>query len=366
MALNDKLKQDIATGNIPEPEIANFVRPNYTQPQNDDLDNHFSELDESIKEINEAINKYEKSPESVFEEPKTNSNDVDAYAAIEKKLQDLEMTVAKLADKIGNAPAADYSEIFKSIDSAKNSISALLKNTQPSSMEERMKALEAAVELIGTKQDRNDRQIAQTLRENANFQIQVRQGMQKDIEELREQQNGEHFNPILKMISQVYAEYQIVFEDSGLSDKTKKNLKSLFSELEEILEEYEAEVVVSEEGSERKPRVSKIIEKVATGEKEKHNTIARSRKPGVIKGKMVLYPEFVDVYVYDESLDLKDSNPEINETSNGDLPQENQPEEVPETTPSNDDASMTELPKEEKESVTEPSDQTDQNNTEGK
>jgi hypothetical protein len=220
--------------------------------------------------------------------------------------------------------------------------------------------------LIGTKQDRNDRQIAQTLRENANFQIQVRQGMQKDIEELREQQNGEHFNPILKMISQVYAEYQIVFEDSGLSDKTKKNLKSLFSELEEILEEYEAEVVVSEEGSERKPRVSKIIEKVATGEKEKHNTIARSRKPGVIKGKMVLYPEFVDVYVYDESLDLKDSNPEINETSNGDLPQENQPEEVPETTPSNDDASMTELPKEEKESVTEPSDQTDQNNTEGK
>ena len=47
----------------------------------------------------------------------------------------------------------------------------------------------------------------------------------------------------------------------------------------------------------RQTRFTKIVDKIPTEDQQKHNTIAASRKPGVIKGRTVLYPEFVDVYV---------------------------------------------------------------------
>lgn len=83
----------------------------------------------------------------------------------------------------------------------------------------------------------------------------------------------------------------------------KKNLISLFEQLEDILRDYGAEIYRSEIGSSRKTRVCKIIGKVATDQKEKHNTIALSRRPGVIRNRNVLSPEFVDVYVYDPNLE---------------------------------------------------------------
>ena len=55
-------------------------------------------------------------------------------------------------------------------------------------------------------------------------------------------------------------------------------------------------------GDTRQTRSTKIIEKVSTTDQEKHNTIATSRKPGVLRGRTVLYPEFVDVYVYDPTI----------------------------------------------------------------
>ena len=126
--------------------------------------------------------------------------------------------------------------------------------------------------------------------------------MQKDLDVLKEQQSGEQFNPILKEIASMYVEYQTLLEDETISGLSKKNLKALFEQMEDLLIDYDAEITRSEVGDTRQTRSTKIIEKVSTADQEKHNTIATSRKPGVLRGRTVLYPEFVDVYVYDPTV----------------------------------------------------------------
>lgn len=118
------------------------------------------------------------------------------------------------------------------------------------------------------KQEKNDRQLVQTLRENATFQIQVRQGMQKDLDTLKKQLNGEQFEPLLKEIASVYVEYQPLLDDETISERSRKNLNQLFEQLEEILNDYGAETFRSEVGSVRKARVSKVIDKVLTGDEK--------------------------------------------------------------------------------------------------
>ena len=153
---------------------------------------------------------------------------------------------------------------------------------------------------IAEKQDRNDRQLTQTLRENANFQIQVRQGMQRDIETLKEQQSGEFFNPILKEIATIYVDYFSLLDDENVTEITKKKLQSLFETLEDLLTEYDVTMQRSQVGELRKAKATKIIEKITTKKQDLHNTIAKSRKPGFVRGKLVLSPEFVDVYIYEQ------------------------------------------------------------------
>ena len=56
------------------------------------------------------------------------------------------------------------------------------------------------------KQERNSKQLTQVLRENVNFQNQVRQGMQNELVTIKEQQRGEQFTPLLKEIAAVCVE----------------------------------------------------------------------------------------------------------------------------------------------------------------
>ena len=100
--------------------------------------------------------------------------------------------------------------------------------------------------------------------------------------------------------------YQVLL-DEDLSERGRKNLLSLFEQLKDLLADYDAEVIRSEVGSARQTRLCKIINKIPTSDSEKHNTIALSRKPGVMRGRTVLYQEFVDVYVYDPDLAAEES-----------------------------------------------------------
>lgn len=187
------------------------------------------------------------------------------------------------------------------------------------SNDDKLKALEMAIESVVEKLDRNDRQLTQDLRENATFRVQVRQGMQHDLDELKEQMSGEQFNPILKEIATVYSEYQVLLEED-LPPRARKNLLALFEQLEDILDDYGAEAVRSEVGSVRKTRSCKIINKVMTTDSELHNTIVTSRKPGVVRGQMVLYQELVDVYVFDPNAPAPQS-----ENTSGEVPVEDTP-----------------------------------------
>ena len=224
-------------------------------------------------------------------------------------MKSLNQSVADLEQEVIACKNPDYRVVFSKIDSAKCSIEKMLANacgnqgtSNDGGVSAQISKLEELIATIVEKQDRNDRQLAQTLRENANFQIQVRQGMQKDIDALREQQSGEQFNPILKEIASIYVEYQNLLEDESITDLSRKNLKALFEQLEDLLVDYDAEISRSEEGSARQTRSTKIIGKVPTGNQSKHNTVAVSRKPGVMRGRTVLYPEFVDVFVFDPSI----------------------------------------------------------------
>lgn len=229
--------------------------------------------------------------------------------SIEKQLKTLNQNVADLGLEVENCKNPDYQTIFTKIDAARSSIVRVISginDTKSEDSEETMRKklteLEELIREIGQKQDRNDRQITQTLRENANFQIQVRQGMQKELDEFRGKQNGEQFNPILKLIAGIYVDYQGLLEDETIVGRSKKNVKALFDDLEDLLNDYDAEIIRSEVGSLRRTRGNKIIEKILTGDEAKHNTIAVSRRPGVMRDRIVLSPEFIDVFVYDPSM----------------------------------------------------------------
>lgn len=233
------------------------------------------------------------------------SNQMSLLLSIESQLESLNDNIFNLVQVITNNKNIDFSAIFTKIDVTRMSIEKLISmdNTQSTIKTSNLTSqLSTLLQSILEKQERNDRQLAQSLRDNANFQIQVRQGMQIDLDKLKEQINGEQFNPLLKEIASVYVEYQSLLDDETISDHSRKYIQSLFEQLKDILSEYGAEVCRSEVGSVRQTKICKVIEKKSTGQSDRHNTIAASRKPGVIRDHSVLYPEFVDVFVYDPSL----------------------------------------------------------------
>lgn len=151
-------------------------------------------------------------------------------------------------------------------------------------------------------QQKISRRLMQVLRENINFQNQVRGGMQEELEIFREQQRGEQFTPILKAIAAVCVEYRSLLDDENIIGRSRRKLQLLFDELEDILADYDAEVFQSAKGEPRRALLTKIINTVATANPELHNKVARSRRAGVIRNGRPLYREYVDVYVFDAAL----------------------------------------------------------------
>lgn len=294
MALDNKLKSEIASG--------------ATYPDQSRIASTTGSQSNEEKELSKV------SPVAQITNEEENEVTELLLKAIEKQLKSLNQSVADLEQEVSACKNPDYRVVFSKIDSAKCSIEKMLANacgnqgtSNDGGVSTQISKLEELIATIVEKLDRNDRQLAQTLRENANFQIQVRQGMQKDIDALRERQSGEQFSPILKEIASVYVEYQSLLEDRSIADLSRKNLKALFEQLEDLLTDYDAEIIRSEIGSVRQTRSTKIIGKVPTAEQDKHNTIAVSRKPGVLRGRTVLYPEFVDVFVYDPTIITEDT-----------------------------------------------------------
>lgn len=308
MALDNKLKSEIASGATYPDQSRIATTPDRTT---------YRPMFESSTTGSQSDEEKESSKISPVVQPITNKGGNETtellLKAIEKQLKSLNQSVADLEQEVSACKNPDYRAVFSKIDSARCSIEKVLASvcgnqgaTNDGGVLAQISKLEELIAAVAEKQDRNDRQLAQMLRENANFQIQVRQGMQKDLDALKEQQSGEQFNPILKEIASMYVEYQSLLADESVADLSRKNLKALFEQLEDLLTDYDAEIIRSKIGTVRQTRSTKIIVKVPTAEQDKHNTIAVSRKPGVLRGRTVLYPEFVDVFVYDPTIITED------------------------------------------------------------
>ena len=76
-------------------------------------------------------------------------------------------------------------------------------------------------------QERSERRLAQALRENADFQIQVRRGMQQELDALRKQQEGEQFTPLLRELASIYVEYGALLDCGELPERPRSNLRTL-------------------------------------------------------------------------------------------------------------------------------------------
>jgi len=304
MALDNKLKSEMTGSGTYSSQNRTAPVPNFQNTQSESEPSIQGTRIDDGKVSPKAVPK----PQPTVHQESHDSTEV-LLISIEKQLKSLNQSVTDLEQEVSSCKNPDYRVVFSKIDSARSSIEKMIlgisgnQNTSNDScLVEKIAKFEEILIAVTEKQDKNDRQLAQTLRENANFQIQVRQGMQNDLDVLKEQQSGEQFNPILKEIASMYVEYQTLLEDETISDLSKKNLKALFEQMEDLLIDYDAEITRSEVGDTRQTRSTKIIEKVSTTDQEKHNTIATSRKPGVLRGRTVLYPEFVDVYVYDPTI----------------------------------------------------------------
>ena len=225
--------------------------------------------------------------------------------SLEKQLRTLNQNVADLESEFNLSKNPDYHVVLSRIDATRVSLEKLITAAPaptPAVSGDQMQKLEDMFKALTEKQEKNERQLAQALRENANFQVQVRQGMQRDLDDLKEKVEGEQFNPLLKAVAEVYSEYYSIQSEECLTDRARKNLNALFGQLEDLLLEYDAETCVTKVGDVRQNRVSKVVGKIPTGEKEKHNTVALSRMPGVVRNRVVLHQEFVDIYIYDPNL----------------------------------------------------------------
>lgn len=250
-----------------------------------------------------------------------------------KRLEEDSQESRKL-EEIGQMIQEGFEEFQKRLVILENKVEAIGQEKEKDGNNEFLSDLSRQIEAVVKNQDRNDRQIAQTLRENANFQIQVRQGMQKELDAYKKIDSKEVFVPVLESLASVYIEYQTIFKKKieNLSEKDldsvpdgteeiknklesiykdmkeiEKSLNFILDDLKEILEDNGAEIVKSKVGEKRKARLCKIMRKIPTADVEKHNTIAESVREGVILGRQILCNEYVDVYVYDENLPKEDN-----------------------------------------------------------
>lgn len=176
-------------------------------------------------------------------------------------------------------------------------------------------------------QSRNNDLLVQYLKQNAEFQQQVRVNMNNENELLKKELLGERLDPLLKSIATVYGEYYHLLSVPGIDEKYQKQISYLFESIEDVLCEYGCDIQRSEPGTERVVKTTKIKQPmVLTGDKSLHRKVISSFNPSVSKGKKVLYPEYVSIYKYDESLEEDNQ-----ETENIEMTQEINDEKKVET-----------------------------------
>jgi len=119
--------------------------------------------------------------------------------------------------------------------------------------------------------------------------------MQDELDDYHEISKGRVFDGILAEIAKLYS------DNEKLADTLEnKQLKFMFMDLLQMLENNGVQVQKSEVGSKRNTKYSQIIEQVITDDPELHDTVAESLNTGFYVENRALVKERVHVNVFKE------------------------------------------------------------------
>lgn len=125
--------------------------------------------------------------------------------------------------------------------------------------------------------------------------------MQTELDQYHKSDQRKVYDEILSDVARIYNNYEDLGE--GIEDaKLKKNINYLMMDLTELLENYDVKILKSNPGDKRNPYHSKIVERILTENKDKHDTVAKSYNTGFYIENRTLIKEIIDVYVYSEQL----------------------------------------------------------------
>ena len=125
--------------------------------------------------------------------------------------------------------------------------------------------------------------------------------VQEELDHYHSLEKGRLFDDILRETAHIYSSNLEVLEKIE-DEKVKKQLTYMFSDILQLIESNGASVYKSAPGDPRNPRYCKVAEKIPTGDKSLHDTVARSISEGFYIENRPLVQELINVYTFDASL----------------------------------------------------------------
>ena len=126
--------------------------------------------------------------------------------------------------------------------------------------------------------------------------------MQTELEAYRERESFRIFDDILKEIIRIYCDHEALLEktDDLTDEDTIKHIKNIFSDMEELLNDYNIKKLKSENGGSLKTGCYQISKEIPVTDENLNNTVAKSISSGFIRENRPLRKEILNINKYTE------------------------------------------------------------------
>ena len=141
------------------------------------------------------------------------------------------------------------------------------------------------------------------------------QSMEDELERFRKIEKGRVFDEILADLANLYSKNEDI-QTLTQVELVQKRLQVMFSQILQILENYDVYMLKSQPGDKRNNRHCIVLEKIPTENKEQHDTILKSRNTGFFKESRTIVKEMVDVFIYKENKEVSKEAPVENKENN--------------------------------------------------
>ena len=131
--------------------------------------------------------------------------------------------------------------------------------------------------------------------------------MQDELEQYRKIDKGRAYDDILAAIARIYVNNETL-TDEVAEPKTKKSIRYMLMDIEDLLGVYGMEKLRSEPGVKRNPRHCQILGRIPTDDPAKHDTVAKSYNSGFYIGNRTVIKEVVDIYIYEGAVPIGETD----------------------------------------------------------